>query len=38
VDNAKAIVAVIKAGKLVREADLPLPGGRRPNRLPGGAP
>jgi imidazolonepropionase-like amidohydrolase len=34
VNAAKAIVAVIKAGKIVREAELPLPGGPRPNRLP----
>ena len=34
VANAKAIVAVIKGGNIVREADLPLPGGRRDNRLP----
>jgi imidazolonepropionase-like amidohydrolase len=32
VNNAKAIVLVIKAGRVVREADLPLPGGPRPNR------
>ena len=34
VGNAKAIVAVIKGGALVREAELPLPGGKRENRLP----
>jgi imidazolonepropionase-like amidohydrolase len=34
VNASKAIVAVIKGGKLVREAELPLPGGPRPNRLP----
>ena len=34
VNNAKAIVAVIKAGAVVREAELPLPGGKRANRLP----
>lgn len=31
---AKAIVLVIKGGRIVHEADLPLPGGRRPNRAP----
>jgi imidazolonepropionase-like amidohydrolase len=33
VNNAKAIVAVIKGGALVHEAELPLPGGRREDRL-----
>lgn len=34
VANAKAIVLVIKNGQVIREADLALPGGRRPTRAP----
>jgi imidazolonepropionase-like amidohydrolase len=34
VNNAKQIALVIKGGRIVREAELPLPGGPRANRLP----